>query len=104
MSIQKKGRSISITVPGPILYGSITTVTIKCGKIKCPCRNDPTKQHGPYYQWTGIIDGKRTTKMIPEELIRDCKQRLKNYEKLVQKLEILRQQAIKNAPWNHKPP
>lgn len=102
MSIQKKQPTI-ISVPEPILPGSIATVWIRCGKKNCACHNDPKHKHGPYYQWSGIINGKRTSKLIPPELLNECQKRIKNYEKLSASLDALKVRAVKNAPWNRKP-
>src|SRR6516165_9125903 len=55
---------ITITSPGPILPGTISTAHAKCGKPTCRCRQDPRYMHGPYYRWTGWIDGKATTKTV----------------------------------------
>ena len=94
----------SITIPEPILPGSIATVWIRCGKKNCPCRKDPGRRHGPYYQWSGIIEGKSTSRIIPPEMIRECEKRIENYQKLCNMLEGIKANAIKNAPWNSKPP
>ena len=61
---------ITITSPGPILPGTISTAHGKCGKPTCRCRQDPKYLHGPYYRWTGWINGKPTTKAISEDVAR----------------------------------
>ena len=33
-------------------------ITIKCGKPTGRCRQDPKYLHGPYYRWTGWINGR----------------------------------------------
>ena len=104
MNMSRPKKTTSISFSEPILYGSISTVRIRCGKKKCPCRKDPNKRHGPYFQWTGIIDGKRTTKMISPDILQECLMRIKNYERLVAKLDALKRRAIKNAPWNQRSP
>src|SRR5262249_20286093 len=42
----------------------------------CRCRLDRKYQHGPYYRWTGWINGKPTTKTITEEVARECQKRI----------------------------
>lgn len=103
MSIQKNYPQ-TIKVPGPILPGSIAVVWIRCGKKNCLCHKDPEQKHGPYYQWSGIIDGKRTSRMIPSKMLKECQTRIRNYEKLCVQIETLKTRAVENAPWNIKPP
>jgi len=98
-----KRQTTSIAITGSILFGSISAVTIRCGKKECACHKDPRMRHGPYYQWTGIVDGKRTTKLIPEILLKECKERIKRYHLLLAKIEALKIRAIKAAPWEHPP-
>lgn len=86
-----------------MLPGSIATVFIRCGKKNCLCHKDPKHRHGPYYQWSGVINGKRTSKLIPPELLKECQEGIKNYQKLTAKLEELKASAIRNAPWSRKP-
>ncbi|MGH3321907.1 MAG: DUF6788 family protein [Streptosporangiaceae bacterium] len=49
---------------GFVLPGTITERTMRCGKQRCGCANDPAQRHGPYTQWTRTIDGKTVTKML----------------------------------------
>jgi len=96
MSRQK----IILTAPAPILPGSLTTVWAPCGKQNCCCFSDTTKHHGPYYRWTGLIDGKRTTVALSPELFKECQKRINNYRLLLTQLDRTISQALKNAPWN----
>jgi len=56
--------------------------------------------HGPYYRWTGRIDGKITTKTLSKEVAEECERRISNYRKFQQQLESLLQVAMDSAPWN----
>ena len=76
---------VIITSPGPILPGTISTSHGKCGKPTCRCHQDPKYLHGPYYRWTGWINGKPTTKTISEEIARECQKRIENYKELQKK-------------------
>ena len=84
---------------GPILPGSISMAMGQCGKIKCRCKDRNPKLHGPYYRWTGIIDGKRTTITIDKETMKECKKRINRYTKLKAKIESVLSEALANAPW-----
>jgi hypothetical protein len=90
---------ITIRGKGPILPGSISTARGQCGKPTCICKTDPAKLHGPYYRWTGFMGGKRTTKTISLKIAQECQRRIKNYRALEQKLKLLIQEALDNAPW-----
>jgi len=91
---------ITIVVDGPILPGSISTAKSQCGKSNCACKASPPKLHGTYYRWTGVLDGKRTTKTISKEVARECERRIKKYRALQDKLDEILQDALANAPWN----
>jgi len=96
MSTNKK----SIQFGWPILHGTISTARAKCGQKICRCQKDPSALHGPYYRWTGRIDGKITTKTLSKEVAEECERRISNYRKFQQQLESLLQVAMDSAPWN----
>jgi len=83
----------------PILHGTVSTAMAKCGKKNCRCQEDPAALHGPYYRWTGKIDGKITTKTLTQELAKECERRIRNYEKLQKIVEELLQKGSDSAPW-----
>ena len=89
-----------IKFEGPILDGSISTAKSQCGNPGCICKTNPRKLHGVYYRWTGIINGKRTTKTISKEVAEECMKRIKKYRVLQGKIRKLLDQAIKDAPWH----
>ena len=82
-----------------ILNGNVSTALSQCGKKNCACKAKKPKLHGPYYRWTGIFAGKRTTKTITPEMAKECKRRIRNYKKLKEQLNLLMKQALKEAPW-----
>jgi hypothetical protein len=98
MSRQK----VTVTAPGPILPGTISTAQAKCGKRTCRCRWDPNYRHGPYYRWTGWINGKPTTKTISEEIARECQSRIDNYKVLQKNIEKTVADALDQAPWTQE--
>jgi hypothetical protein len=91
---------INIIFDGPVLAGSISTAKSRCGKPNCVCKAKKPKLHGPFYRWTGVIDGKRTTKTISKDEARECERRIKNYRKMQEKIDEILENAIENAPWN----
>ena len=90
---------ITLCFKGPILQGSISTAKSRCGKQGCMCRSKPPKLHGTYYRWTGVIEGKRTTKTISKEVAQECKKRMARYRQFQKQMALLLKQALLNAPW-----
>jgi hypothetical protein len=88
-----------LRVVGPILPGSVSTADSQCGKPNCACKARPPQLHGTYYRWTGVIDGKRTTKTISKEVAKECKRRIRNYRVVLQQLDELLDDALNSAPW-----
>jgi len=86
----------------PILPGSVSIAKSQCGKQKCVCKASSPRLHGPYYRWTGVIEGKRTTKTISKKVALECKRRIRNYKKLQGIIEEMLHNAIKHAPWEVK--
>ena len=85
---------------GPIMPGSISAVMSRCNNRECICFQEDSKMHGPYYRWTGVIDGKRTTKNISKEAAKECERRIRNYRKLQQEIECALNKAFRSAPWD----
>jgi len=98
--MSRRKTRITIVAEGPILPGTISTAISKCGKPNCACKAIPPKLHGPYYRWTGFMNGKQTTKTISLEVAEECQRRINNYRALQKKLEQIVEDAFANAPWN----
>ena len=100
IDIRMSSPQIYLKVAGPILSGSVSVAKSRCGKLNCICRaRKNPKLHGPFYRWTGVIDGKRTTKTISKGEARECELRIKNYRKMQEKIDEILENAIENAPW-----
>lgn len=41
-----------------VCSGTLLKRTKTCGKPECPCKREPDKRHGPYYEWTRFHRGK----------------------------------------------
>lgn len=90
--------SLQITLP--LLPGSLSTARSTCGKPNCACKAKPPKLHGPYYRWTGFLNGKRTTQTLTPQQARQCRQRIANFRALQKQIQQLLRQALAQAPWN----
>jgi len=81
--------------------GTVLKRMMKCGKAGCACRDDPTKRHGPYFEWTYKAKGKTVNvKLTPEAapMYRAASQQYRKLKSLLNRLErlsrpILRHQA-----------
>jgi hypothetical protein len=105
--MQAKKRSsaqniIALQITLPLLPGSLSTAHSTCGKPNCACKAKPPKLHGPYYRWTGFLEGKRTTKTLTHREARECRKRIGNYRALEKQINRLVRQALKDAPWNQR--
>jgi len=95
-------KNITLLIPLPLLPGSLSTARSTCGKPNCACKAKPPKLHGPYYRWTGFLEGKRTTKTLTSQEARECKKRIANYHALEKQIDQLVRQALQEAPWNQR--
>lgn len=93
-------KKIMIKTSGPILYGTISTARSTCGNPSCRCHKSIKYRHGPYYRWTGLINGKPTTKTLTKEVAKECQRRIKNYKAFQKQLKKILSAAIAKAPWN----
>lgn len=93
---------ITVIIDGPIMQGCVSTATGKCGKQNCACMTNPKKIHGPYWRWTGLINGKRTTRRLSDESAKECQKKIDNYTKLQKRIKELLNNELKNAPWEIK--
>jgi hypothetical protein len=98
-----KAKKIAFHAKLPLLPGSLSTAQGTCGKPNCACKAKPPKLHGPYYRWTGFIEGKRTTKTISAQQARECKIRIRNYRALEKQVDQVVRKAVAQAPWNQPP-
>jgi len=94
-----RANKMIIEVQLPLLPGSISTARSTCGKPQCACHQDPAKRHGVYYRWTGILEGKRTTKTLSKEEAAECQASIQNYRQLQKQISDVIRQSVKTAPW-----
>jgi len=66
----------------PFHPGKLSQQYVRCGKENCHCRNlENPKRHGPYYQLSYAIRGKKnSTVFIKEEQVAIVKKSLDAYE------------------------
>lgn len=66
---------------GPMRPGSISRQFNVCGKPGCRCK-DPKhpRRHGPYYQLNFVYRGKKTSRFIRKEVLKQVRTELVNYK------------------------
>ena len=93
-------KKLALYYTWPLLPGSLSTARSTCGKPHCACKANRPKLHGPYYRWTGFLNGKRTTVTLTPEQARQCRQRIVRYRALEKQLQQLLRRAFQQAPWS----
>lgn len=81
---------------GFISSGSLIQRWMPCGRPGCRCQADPPQLHGPYWQWTGKVDGRTRTLRIDEHratLYREWIARRRRLDRTVAAMEALSRQA-----------
>jgi hypothetical protein len=99
MDKKRQRARVEISVPGPVLPGMIAIFKPKCGQKHCRCATDSEFRHGPYYRWSGLLDGRRTTVNLSKEEAKECQRRINNWRKLQKQLASITDQALQGAPW-----
>ena len=82
---------------GYFCKGTILERKMKCGQPNCACHQDPSKRHGPYWEWTYKVQGKTVNvKLTPEAgpLYKAASQQYRNLKSLLNRLERLSHKAL----------
>lgn len=82
---------------GYVLQGSIGKRWMTCGKVACPCTDNPAARHGPYYAWTYKRGGKTVCVYLTAEQAAVCSQWINNnrrLERLVAKLRAISRRIV----------
>jgi len=88
---------------GPMRPGSLSRQYNVCGKPGCRCK-DPKhpRRHGPYYQLNYVYRGKKTSKFIRPEILKQVQAELANYKKfrrlVTGRMKTSHRWAVQNQP------
>src|SRR6516165_1368271 len=77
--------------------GTLLARMVRCGKPQCACGKDPSKRHGPYYEWTYKARGKTVTVRLAPEAAPFFRAAARQYRKLktiLNRMETLSRQAL----------
>jgi hypothetical protein len=95
-------KTLWLRLDWPLLPGCISVVRSRCGAARCVCKAKPPKLHGPYYRWTGLVEGKPTTITLSAAEARECKRRIGRFRRFQERLHALTERAMRRAPWNQR--
>lgn len=73
---------VSLADLGPLRRGTVLRRFVPCRNPNCSCRADPSKLHGPYYDWSRKVKGKTVTVRVTPEQARLLKQWIANARRL----------------------
>lgn len=79
--------------------GTVLRRMMKCGKAQCGCQADPTKRHGPYFEWTYKANGKTVNvKLTPETapLYQAASGQYRKLKSVLNRLERLSQTGLRH--------
>src|ERR1039457_6959525 len=77
--------------------GTVLKRMMKCGRPQCACHHDPSKRHGPYFEWTYKVNGKTVNVKLTAEAAPLYKAATKQQRKLkavLARLERLSRTAL----------
>ncbi len=77
--------------------GTVLKRMMKCGQQRCACHKDPTKRHGPYFEWTYKAKGRTVNLRLRPEEVAVYKTATDQYRKLksvLKRMEALSRKAL----------
>jgi hypothetical protein len=85
---------------GYFCKGTVLKRMVKCGKARCACRQDPSKRHGPYFEWTYKAKGKTVNVKLTPEAMPLYKAAAQQYQKL--KSILIRLERLSRTALTHQ--
>jgi hypothetical protein len=79
------------------LKGTVLKRMMKCGRPQCACHHDPSKRHGPYFEWTYKANGKTVNVKLTAEaapLYKAATQQQRKLKTILARLERLSRTAL----------
>jgi len=77
--------------------GTVLKRMMKCGQPQCACHRDPSKRHGPYFEWTYKANGKTVNvKLSPQAapLYQAATKQHRKLEAILARMERLSRTAL----------
>jgi hypothetical protein len=77
--------------------GTVLKRMMKCGRTQCACHHDPSKRHGPYFEWTYKANGKTVNVKLTAEsapLYKAATKQQRKLKAILARLERLSRTAL----------
>jgi hypothetical protein len=77
--------------------GTVLKRMMKCGRPQCACHHDPSKRHGPYFEWTYKVNGKTVNVKLTAEsapLYKAAAKQQRKLKTILTRLERLSRTAL----------
>jgi hypothetical protein len=77
--------------------GTVLERMMKCGQQRCACHQDPSKRHGPYFEWTYKEKGKTVNRRLrPEEapIYEAATQQYRKLQSVLKRMEQVSRNAV----------
>lgn len=77
--------------------GTVLKRMMKCGRPQCACYSDPSKRHGPYFEWTYKVNGKTVNVKLPAKaasLYKAATRQQRKLKSILSRLERLSRTAL----------
>ena len=78
--------------------GTVLKRMMKCGHPQCACHRDPSKRHGPYFEWTYKVAGKTVNIWLEPAAVtayREGTAEWRRLRTLLRRMESLSRRAIR---------
>jgi hypothetical protein len=82
---------------GYFCKGTVLKRMMKCGQRRCACHRDPSKRHGPYFEWTYKVKGKTINIRLSAEeapIYRTATQQYRKLKTILARMERLSRPAL----------
>jgi hypothetical protein len=79
-----------------VCSGSLQKRMKVCGKPTCRCAFDPDARHGPYYEWSRLVDGKMVHSVISPQQARILRQAIANFRMIRRLLGKWEQETLRS--------
>lgn len=86
--------------------GTVLERMMKCGQQRCACHQDPSKRHGPYFEWTYKEKGKTVNRRLrPEEvpIYETATQQYRKLQSVLKRMEQVSRNAVVQLALSYLP-
>lgn len=66
-----------------------------CGKPSCRCATNPEARHGPYFEWTKLVQGKLAHRVLTVEQARFLREAIRNHREILKLLRRWERETVR---------